>query len=83
MFGGANHQRGVCASIPNGIYTDVCSFSGGGTNTPQTYCTEITKRSGAVYKVCCEGGEPTQVHGGFYDCNSPCTGNCTETLISE
>jgi len=50
---------------------------------PETYCTEITKKSGSVYRVCCNGGNATQVAGGFYVCNSPCTGDCTETLISE
>ena len=60
-------------------------FWGGGTLEETVIsggcCGEITKRTGAVYRVCCDEGKPIQTAGGTYSCTNSC-GNCTETLIS-
>ena len=46
--------------------------------TMPTSDVEFDEGLGYVYKV----EAPTQTAGGFYVCNSPCSGGCTETLIS-
>ena len=52
-------------------------------------CSEITIKTGAVYKVCCNGGAPVQKAGAggtninnMYECISPCTGGCTAVMVS-
>ena len=64
--------RGCVTSVGGG------SSSGGGSSE---VCADITNRSDDVYKVCCQGGAPTQTAGGFYTCSNPCTGPCTETKL--